>query len=437
MNCQLPLNSLLRTLALLSITLPVASSLQGGAFTLTEQNASGIGTAFSSAAEAKDASTIFYNPAGLTRLDRQELVGAVNVIVLSGGYVDEGSTTAGVIPISGGNGGNPGGATPIPTLYYALPVSDSIVAGFGMHVPFGLSTNYDSDWVGRYHGTTTELMTINLNPSIGLKLTDKLSIGLGFSFQYVEATFANAIDFGLAGYVMEIPGFTPGSADGAVSVDGSNWGTGFNLGALYEPMAGLRFGLAYRSQIGNTVTGTATFADVPAPFQPIFYDQGFSGDLDLPASLSGNFFYQVDSHWAVMADVTWTNWSVLQEIVINFEDPLTPAATLPQYWNNSFIYSGGVHYSAGDLTYKLGLALDETPIPSSDYRSPRIPDSNRTWISFGVTLRSSETLSYDFGYAHLFMDEGPTNFTDDQTHNLKGTFNLRADVFSGQVTWKF
>ncbi|RKX32441.1 MAG: aromatic hydrocarbon degradation protein [Verrucomicrobia bacterium] len=437
MNCLLPLNSLLRTLALVSLTLPMASSLQGGAFTLTEQNASGIGTAFSASAEAKDASTIFYNPAGLTRLDRQELVGAVNVIVLSGGYVDEGSTTAGFIPISGGNGGNPGGATPIPTLYYALPISDSLVAGFGMHVPFGLSTSYDEGWVGRYHGLNTELATINLNPSIGLKLTESLSIGFGFSYQYVEATFTNAIDFGLAGWAMEIPGFAPGSADGAVAVEGSNWGTGYNFGILWEPMAGARFGLAYRSQIGNTVTGDATFADVPAPFQPIFYDQGFTAALDLPASISGNFFYQVDSHWSVMADITWTNWDVLQEIVINFEDPLTPTATLPQHWNNSFIYSGGVHYSAGNLTYKLGLAFDETPIPSPEYRSPRIPDSDRTWVSFGMTFRTSETLSFDVGYAHLFMAEGPTNFTDDQTHNLKGTFNLRADVFSGQVTWKF
>jgi len=437
MNCQVPLRSLFRTLAVLSCTLPFASSLPGGAFTLTEQNASGIGTSFSSSAEARDASTIFYNPAGLTRLDRPELVGAVNVIVLSGGYTDEGSTTAGVIPISGGNGGDPGGATPVPTLYFSSPISDRIVAGFGIHVPFGLSTSYDEGWVGRYHGLKTELATINLNPSMGLKVTDKLSLGFGFSLQYLNATFSNAIDFGLAGYAMGIPDFTPGSADGAVSIEGSNWGTGFNFGLLYEPMTGARFGLAYRSQIGNTVTGNATFADVPPPFQPAFSDQGFSAPLDLPATISGNFFYQIDPHWAVMADITWTNWSVLQEIVIDFEDPLTPSATLPQYWNNSFIYSGGIHFTAGNLTYKLGLAFDETPIPSPEYRSPRIPDSNRTWVSFGVTFRTSNTLNFDVGYAHLFMEDGPTNFTDEQTHNLKGVFNLQADIVSAQVTWNF
>lgn len=434
MNARLPL---LKAIALSFLAVGLAASLRGGAFTLTEQNASGIGTAFSASAEARDASTIFYNPAGLTRLERPELVGAVNLIVLSGGYTDEGSTTAGVIPISGGDGGDPGGATPIPTLYYAHPLSENIVAGFGIHVPFGLSTNYEPGWVGRYHGLKTELMTINLNPSIGLKLTDQLSIGLGFSYQYVAATFSNAIDFGLAGYAMSIPGFAPGSADGAVSIEGSNWGTGYNFGLLWEPMAGARFGLAYRSQIGNTVTGDATFTDVPAPFQPVFPDQDFSGSLDLPASLSGNFFLQIDARWAVMADITWTNWSVLQEIVIQFENPLTPTSTLPQNWDDSFIYSGGVHYSAGDLTYKFGLAFDETPIPSAEFRSPRIPDSNRTWVSFGVSFRASESLAFDAGYAHLFMEESTTNFTDDQTHNLSGTFNLRADVFSAQATWNF
>ncbi|MEZ5277790.1 MAG: outer membrane protein transport protein [Opitutaceae bacterium] len=437
MNSPVTFKSLTRSLAIVSLSMCATTLVRGGAFTLTEQNASGIGTAFSSSAEARDASTIFYNPAGLTRLERAELTGAATVIVLSGGYTDEGSTTAGVIPISGGNGGNPGGATPFPTLYYAQPVSDKIVAGLGMHVPFGLSTDYESGWVGRYHGLKTELMTLNLNPSIGLKLTDQLSVGLGFSYQYVAATFSNAIDFGLAGYAMSIPGFAPGSADGEVSIEGNNWGTGYNFGLLWEPMAGARFGLAYRSQIGNSVTGDATFTDVPAPFQPLFPDQAFSASLDLPASLSGNFFLQIDSRWAVMADVTWINWSVMQEIVIQFENPLTPTSTLPQYWDDSFIYSGGVHYRAGNVTYKLGVALDETPINDPDFRSPRIPDSNRTWISLGVSIRSSETLSFDAGYAHLFMDESTTNFTDDQTHNLKGTFRLRAEVFSAQATWNF
>ncbi len=437
MNGQTALKSLSRAIAALSLVVSTTSLLHGGAFTLTEQNASGIGTAFSSSAEARDASTIFYNPAGLTRLDQPEFVASVNVISLSGNYTDEGSTTAGVIPISGGNGGDPGGITPVPTLYYSHPLSDTIVAGVGIHVPFGLSTSYEEGWVGRYHGLKTELKTININPSIGIKLTEDLSFGAGFSIQYLDTTFSNAIDFGLAGYAMEIPGYFPGSADGAVSIEGSDWGYGFNFGALYEPMAGLRFGLTYRSQIDNTVTGTATFTDVPEPFQPIFHDQGFSGVLDLPASVSGNFFYQIDGSWAVMADITWTNWDVMEAIVIDFENPLAPPAVLPQHWNNSFIYSGGVHYTAGNLTYKFGLAFDETPVPNTDFRSPRIPDSDRTWVSLGLTWRTSETMSFDFGYAHLFMAEGPTNFTDDQTHNLKGTFNLQADILSAQGTWKF
>lgn len=432
MNTQTALKAIALTLVV-----STANLLHGGAFTLTEQNASSAGTAFSSAAEAKDASTIFYNPAGLTRLDRQELIVSVNVINLSGGFSDEGSTTAGVIPLEGGNGGNPGGPTPIPTLYYALPLSDQFVFGFGMHVPFGLSTEYDDGWVGRYHGLKTELKTMNFNPSIGIKLSDTLSLGLGFSYQMVEATFSNAIDFGLVGYSMSIPGFAPYSHDGSVEVKGDNWSAGYNFGVLWEPMAGARFGLTYRSQIGNDVTGDATFTDVPEPFQPVFNDQGFSAPLDLPASISGNFFVQLDSRWAVMADITWTNWSVIDEIVINFENPLTPPATLAQHWDDSFIYSAGVHYTVGNLTYKAGLAFDETPIPSEEFRSPRIPDSDRTWISLGATWRSSENLSFDFGYSHLFMAAGGTNFTDEQTHNLKGTFNMRVDIISAQGTWKF
>ena len=169
-----------KTLAFaMALTLsPVVS--HGAGFALFEQSASGMGTAFSSSsAGAEDASTIYFNPAGLTYVEGTQFIAGAHYIVPS---ADFNLTSSSVT--SGGNGGDGGEAGLVPNLYYARDLNDEWKFGLGINVPFGLSTKYDSDWIGRYHAIESAVSTINFNPSFAFKANDKLSVGFGLNAMY-------------------------------------------------------------------------------------------------------------------------------------------------------------------------------------------------------------------------------------------------------------
>src|SRR5208283_6181542 len=261
------------------IILCTAGSSMGAGFALTEQSASGLGNAFAGgSAVAEDATTVFFNPAGLTRLEGQEIIGAAHVIMPSANFNNQGSTHVlqgeTNIPLLGGNGGDGGVTKVIPNFYYSIKVNDRLALGLGIESPFGLATNYDSGWVGRYHALESDLTSVNFNPSVAYKITSQLSAGAGINVQYIKAKLSNAIDFGTLD-VLGALGLPPGAlhlipqmSDGYVRLEGDSWGLGYNLGLLYEFTKDTRMGVAYRSRIQQNLKGDADFENVPVGLNP-------------------------------------------------------------------------------------------------------------------------------------------------------------------------
>jgi long-chain fatty acid transport protein len=288
----------------------------GGSFALNEQSVSGLGTAYAgSAAQAEDASTIFFNPAGIALLNQGEFQLGGQYIMPQANFTNEGSrynlpnTPINGTPISGGNGGDGGVNHLLPNIYLSQPViRDSqygdLSVGIGLSVPFGLETDYRPGWVGRYVALRTKLTTFDIQPTVAYRY-GPLSLGAGLDVQYASARLTQAIDFGLAGQQLlgqfekalpallaaqgvppaEIPsvikatqqaynnaGFVPGGRDGISEVTGDDWAVGFTLGAIFEYWKGNehsffqdgRFGFSYRSGITHTLKGSASFRDVPA-----------------------------------------------------------------------------------------------------------------------------------------------------------------------------
>ena len=304
-----------------------AGSALGAGFALVEQSVSGLGNAFAGgAAGAEDATTIFYNPGGMTLLSDQQFILGAHVIIPSLEFHDKGSTHvlqgATGKPLSGGNGGDGGVTELVPNLYYSKKLSDRFVVGIGLNVPFGLATKYDDGWVGRYHAIESDVLTININPSLAYKVNDQLSIGAGFSAQYIKAKLSQAIDFGTIAFTkLGAPtatalGLNPQSSDGFASMEGDSWGYGFNLGVLYEFTKTTRIGTAYRSRIKQSLEGDIDYTNVPSVFSSAFQDQDVKADITLPDSFSLSFFHQINPQWMVMADFTWTNWKVFKELEI-------------------------------------------------------------------------------------------------------------------------
>ena len=414
-------------------------------FALIEQSVSGLGNAYAGgAASAQDATTIFYNPAGLTRLQKPEFTFGGHVIIPNAKFTNDGSThvlqTITGVPLRGNNGGNAGVTVFIPNIYYALPINDKFVFGIGINSPFGLQTDYDKEWVGRYHAIKSSVKTVNINPSFGYKVTDALSIGAGIDIQYIKAELTNAVDFGTIAF----PALTPQAYDGFASLKGDSWAAGVNFGILYEFSKDTRMGFSYRSRIRQKLHGRASFSDVPAipALLSRFKDSDVTARLILPDMASLSFYHDFNEQWAVMADVTWTGWESFNELRIKYENPLMPDTVITTSWKNSMRYSIGVTYKPTDkLTLRAGIAYDETPIPDAQHRTPRIPDTDRTWIAFGLGYKISDKIILDFGYAHLFfktshIDKDPVD-EDRLRGGLKGHYKGHVDITSLQLTYRF
>ena len=374
-------------------------------FALIEQNASGLGNAYAGqAAVAADASTIFFNPAGMTLLPDHQLV-------LAGHFINPHAEFTGSSTIGGGDGGDAGDLAFVPNAYIAYRVSPDVHLGLGINAPFGLKTEYDSTWAGRTQAIKSELKTINLNPAVAWKASESLSLGAGVSIQYIEATLTNA------------------SAAGLVTVNGDDYSWGFNLGALWQASETTRIGLAYRSEVEHTLEGSVEFSGVPALNGPV------TADATLPDSVSLSLYQKLGSRWDLLADVSWTGWSDFDELRILRTSGALVGVT-PENWDDNYRYSIGVNYHLDDkLTLRGGVAYDETPV-SDTYRTARIPDESRTWVAFGAQYRLSAQSLLDVGYAHLFVQDANISKTESGV-TLAGTYEGSVDILSAQLTLNF
>lgn len=391
-----------------SLALAACANLAHAAgFALVEQNASGLGNAYAGqAAVATDASTVFFNPAGMTYLpDRQ--------VVMAGNLIRPHAEFTGTSPLAGGNGGDAGDLTLVPNAYLVYRLTSEVHLGVGLNAPFGLKTEYDSDWKGRTQAIKSEVKTVNLNPSIAWKAGESLSLGAGVSIQYAEATLTNSA-----------------GAAGLATIKGDDYGWGFNLGALWQASEATRIGLAYRSEVRQTLAGDVGFSIATSGNGPV------TADLTLPDSASLSLFHTLDSRWDLLADISWTGWSDFRELRIVRSNGVVLAPPTEENWRDSYRYSLGANYHLNDrLTLRGGLAFDETPV-SDAFRTARIPDEDRTWIAFGAQYRLSRKSAIDLGYAHLFMRDAAIDKVENGVR-LSGGYKASVDLLSAQITLNF
>ncbi len=255
------------------------------------------------AAVARDASTAWLNPAGLTRIDKTQLLVGAQIIDLSAEFNPDSRTTT-----TGSDGGNAGGSFPGGSFYLAVPVNQRLTAGFSFTAPYGLPLEYKSDWVGRSYATELDLLTINIEPSLGYKVNDWVSIGIGIDFQYADFE-----------QKMIVPA---GPVDLNVAIDGDSWEIGASLGILIEPSATTRYGLIYRTEMGHDLEGDLK----------TIVNRQVSASQTIPQSLTFSAYHELDPRWAVLADVGWTDWSAFDRTVININGPAAQLERHLEFW---------------------------------------------------------------------------------------------------------
>ena len=247
-------------------------------FALIENSASGMGQAFAGAAAvAEDPSTIFFNPAGMMYLEGTQVTAALHIIDSDAEFNDKGST-----PIGGGDGGNAGDVFFVPNFYYVRDFAEKYKFGLGINAPFGLATEYDDGWMGRYASTNSEVKSININPAVSFRANERLAIGLGVNIQYLEATLESDLFLG--------------ASDGHVKIEGDSWEVGFNAGFIYEMTPATRLGVHYRSEIKHKLEGDVKFKNIPSYLSnyPPLTNQDASAKLDTPATFSISLTHQLN-----------------------------------------------------------------------------------------------------------------------------------------------
>lgn len=407
-----------KTLVCLSVVgalMAMSNNAAASAFALIEQS-SGLGNAFAGgAAAAEDATTIFFNPAGMSRLKGKQVTLAGSLIQPSAKFSNTGSTPATGRPL-GSDGGDAGGLALVPNTYMMMEVDPALRLGLGINAPFGLQTEYDSTWIGRFQAIKSRIETINLNPSVAYQMNDSVSLGLGLNYQHISGELTNAVNLV--------------AAEGLSSVKGSDSSWGYNFGALIDVTPDTRIGLAYRSKVKYTLSGTVTFTGgVPAP----------NGDVTLPItmpdSLSISGFHQLTDKWDLMADATRTGWSVLKQLQITRTSGAV-LQTVPENWKDTWRFAVGAsyHYNEQWLA-RIGAAYDHSPVPDA-FRTARIPDNDRTWFSLGGQYKPSASGTIDFGYAHLFVKDASINQSA-SGGRLAGTYSSSVDILSLQYAYSF
>jgi len=454
--------------AVLSLAAGHAGVAYGSAFALQEQSGSGLGNAFAGgAAAAEDASTIYFNPAGMSRLTNMQAAVAGSLICLEAKFSDNGSSQPAAFQTLGGNGGDAGSCAVIPAIYLAAPINNQWSAGIGVNVPFGLKTDYDSDWIGRFQAIKSKIETINVNPAVSFKASDMVTIGGGANYQHITAELTSRAHYAgaiaQAAAIGQVPPAAAvpivGAYAGAqsdVRINGNDGAWGWNIGVLVNVDPQTRFGASYRSTIKYNVSGTAEFFNPPVPALPsslapiagalsaaLNSTRLANGDvnvaLKVPDTANVSIFRQIDSKWDVMGDLQYTGWSSVQNLTVVRSTGVVLLNT-PENFRDTWRASVGANYHYNDQwMFRGGLAYDQSPVRDAQ-RTPRLPDNDRTWISIGAQYKFSPQLLLDAGYTYIFVRDPSINQNAGDTPTfglIGGTYKSNVNIVAAQLTYTF
>lgn len=389
-----------RLLAALIATAVSGSAFASG-FALQNLTGSGNGNAFAgAAATAEDAGTIMWNPAGMSLLPKGHNISVAGTLLHRDiNYSDRGSTTvnAGLFPLGTTDGGNAGGLSLIPAGYWAYGINDQLTVGIGIAPTFGNKTEYDFDFVGRNAGYFAEITQININPSIAWKLNEKVSLGFGIDIAHNETHFKQGLAF-----------LGAAATTNHLDAKGDDWAVGWNAGLMFQLTPSTRIGVSYRSELefnleGRQRTSVTNFGS------PLLANQDIKAKLKTPASASLAVSHKLDDKWEMLGDIGWTDWSVVDVLQMKNKDTGANLNGLSYNFKDTWRIGVGANYQYSNAwKFRFGIAHDKAPVKHAEDRTMTLPDSDRTWLSFGVKYQISPKSSLDVGYTHILFDKEKT-----------------------------
>lgn len=395
-----------------------ATQTYAAGFQLSEQSAIQMGRAMAGAGiVGDDLSAVHYNPAGMTLLSGTRMQATGTWVAVNLDYESrDGSVT---------ENGRLKGQT-IPAGFITHQINDSLWAGLGLTVPYGMGTEFDENWGGMDRGTESMILTFDINPNLAWKVNDKLSVGGGISLQYAKAEL---------GFGFDVPSF---KTVAHANVKGDSWAWGWNVGMMFQPVETVRVGLAYRSHIAHNADGHTTL-DINGM-------RSLTSDMKVriktPDTITLSATWEATDALRLSGTARWSKWSNFKSLSLDnsgnqMVDLIASAhSTITNNWDDTWFFSVGADYKLnGQWTVRGGVAYDQGPV-ENQYRMAVIPDTDRVWFSGGASYKYTDNLTFDFGATYIkgVGDKELVSVNEKASGEFK---SLDSYIFSAQMQYLF
>ena len=406
-------HALLTTALLTSASLTFGAGFQVGSQGVRQLSMGGSGTPM-----IWDASTIFYNPAGLSRLKGMQAIGSVQFLNVNTKWVET--------PIQSNEASTKSEwFTPF-NVYFggSLRSHDRLGVGIGVYTPFGNGMTWENNWPGRYLVQSIAMQTIFFQPTISYRISDVVSVGAGFIYGVGKLKMSRAI-----------PLQDASGADGSAKLDGNGKGVGLNFGVHIKATEALQFGISYRSQVNMEFDGDANFS-VPLSLSPEFPAMGFQSDIPLPQVLSLGAAIKPWDKLTIQAEANFTGWKVFDSLGFRFDQQtgaVQDGKSARHYKNTWTFRLGGLLQASGRVQLMAGAMWDPTPV-TDGFVSPDLPDSDRWSLTGGLTVKATDDLTILGGVEFGTSTTRDAQFLPD---NFNGRYAAKAFTANIGVSYDF
>jgi long-chain fatty acid transport protein len=371
-----------------------------GGFSLNEQSASTSGYANAGAAAyAENASTVIFNPAGMSKLSGTNVSFGASVLDIDAEAKSGSQETTNQIgqPVAGGRGGDIADPSVLPSLFVTHEVNDSIDVGFALHAPYGLAADYEDDFEGRYFADETELSVISFSPSISASNGEGLSMGVGMNIMYAEGKLTKFIDNSAASFasINSTGSRTTPFGDGYADVQGDDVGVTFRAGFLYDFSERTQAGLTFQTGTELELEGDAEFTNLATQQSVVTGDAYNSTEkakvpLSIPESIAFGISHELTSDVTLLAGATYARWSRFEELDVISKEDGRVISHVTEKWKNTWQFNvGGIWQATPKWQIKAGYAYDESPV--DEYVTARIPSQDRHWLTLGTQWKDAQS----------------------------------------------